>query len=223
MPSFSTLPSVHSAFSPPPCWKRPISLGPFLERLAWVGRFEDDLHPLPVALVQVVELVEVPEEPVLDGEPGPPGLAGDVGVGHRRGLAFALQLGEVAGVLAGVAERVARDVEVVAIAELGDVRRGRAAFQRRFVAVLVGFGQLNRRVAEHRVDRRRLVLLAVRVADFVPLADHQPRRVGLDQALFGGLAVNVPALTPSSGSGALPAGIQIRATMKATAITPAMQ
>lgn len=31
----------------------------------------------------------------------------------------------------------------------------------------VGLGQLDRRVAEHRVDGGRLVLLAVRVADFV--------------------------------------------------------
>lgn len=160
---------------------------PFCQRLARIGGFEDDLHPLPVALVQVVELVEVPEEPVLDGESGAAGLAGDVGVGDRRRLAFALQLGEVPGVLAGIAERVAGDVEVVPVAEFGDVGRGRPPFQRRFVAVLVGFGQLDRGVAEHRADAGRLVLLAVGVADLVAFADHQPRRVGLDQALFGGL------------------------------------
>jgi|GEM_PF-3823112 len=45
---------------------------PFSQRLGRVRCLEDDLHPLPIALVQVVELIEVPEEPVLDGESGRP-------------------------------------------------------------------------------------------------------------------------------------------------------
>jgi hypothetical protein len=42
---------------------------------------ESELHPLPVALVEVVELVEVPEEPVLQSETEVAGFAGDVGIG----------------------------------------------------------------------------------------------------------------------------------------------
>ena len=59
------------------------------------------------------------------------GFAGDVGVGRGRRLAFLLQLGEVPGVDAGVAERVAGQVEVEAFAEPGDVGRGRAPFDER--------------------------------------------------------------------------------------------
>jgi hypothetical protein len=41
--NWSTLPSSQSAFSPPRCWKRPIALGAFAQRLRRVGGFEDDL------------------------------------------------------------------------------------------------------------------------------------------------------------------------------------
>ena len=80
--------------------------------------------------MQVVELVEVPEEPVLDDEARVSDLAGDVGVGDRRRLAFRYQLGEVARVDAGVAERIAVQVEVVGVAEAGDVGRGRRPLDR---------------------------------------------------------------------------------------------
>jgi hypothetical protein len=141
--------------------------------------------------VQVVELVEVPEEPVLDGEPGGSLLSRDVGVGDRGRLAFPFELGEVFGVVAGVAERVGGQVEVELFAEPSDVGGGRGAFDERFVA-LVGFGQGHLGVAENRVDGRRLVLLAAGVADFVAFAQHQPRHVGVDQALGRGLAGAVP-------------------------------
>ena len=69
-----------------------ISLGSSSSAAAVVSDFEGDLHPLPVALVEVVELVEVPEEPVLEGEAGVVRFAGDVGVGDGRRLAFLDQL-----------------------------------------------------------------------------------------------------------------------------------
>jgi len=109
-------------------------------------------------------------------------------VGDGGRFAFAFQLGEVLGVFAGVAQRIARDVEVDAFAEPGDVGGAGSSLENRFVATRVGFGQGHGGIAEHRVDARRLVLLAAGVADFVPFAQHQARRVGLDQALGGGLA-----------------------------------
>ena len=102
-----------------------ISLGSSSSASGGVFGFEGELHPLPVALVQVVELVEVPEEPVLQDEPGVVRFAGDVGVGDRRRLAFLQQLLEGAGVDAGVAERLAFEVEVLAVAQAGDVGGGR--------------------------------------------------------------------------------------------------
>jgi hypothetical protein len=78
--------------------------------------FEGELHPLPVALVEIVELVEVPEEPVLQSEAGVSGLAGDVGVSDRRRLTLLHQPREVLGVDAGIAQRVAMEVEVVVVA-----------------------------------------------------------------------------------------------------------
>ncbi len=132
---------------------------PTPQRGARVRRFEGDLHPLPVALVHVVELVEVPEEPVLDRQAGMADLMGDVRVGDRGSLAFALEPGEVPGVDAGVVQWIAGDVEVVLVAETGDVGRGR-----RFGHQLFGFAgnrppQLDGGIAEHRRHARRLVLL----------------------------------------------------------------
>ena len=62
------------------------------ERLARVGRVEDELDHLPVALVRVVPVVEDVEEPVLERELARiAGIGGDVGVdGRRRALAEAV-------------------------------------------------------------------------------------------------------------------------------------
>jgi hypothetical protein len=138
----------------------------FLQRLLGGVRFEGQLHPLPVALVEVVELVEVPEEPVLQGEAVVVRFAGDMGVGDRRCLFFQQQLLEVAGVDADVLDR----------------RRFRDVFElaARFVVSL----QRHRRVAEHRFDTGRLVLLGRGFAGRVLLfAQHRDRHVLLRQLL----------------------------------------
>ena len=156
-----------------------ISLGSSRSAARRRFRFEAELHPLPVALVEVVELVEVPEEPVLQDEPGVVRFAGDVGVDDRRRLAFLDQLLEGPGVDAGVAERLAFEVEVVAVGEAGDVGGGRRlldVFQPAGLEVVVGEGHGG--VAEHGVDAGRLVLLGAGFAGRVLLfAQHRDRRV----------------------------------------------
>lgn len=78
-----------------------------------------------------------------------PDLAGNVGIGGRWRLAFRLQLGEVARVDAGVAEWIARKVEVERVAESGDVGRRGRALDRLFLAAFFDPLELDRRVAEH--------------------------------------------------------------------------
>ena len=149
---------------------------------------EAELHPLPVALVEVVELVEVPVEPELEGKTVVVRFAGDVGIGDRRRLAFLQQLPEGAGVDAGVAEHLAFVVEVPAVAEAGDVGRGRRLLHRDQPAVRFFVGEGDGRVAEHRVDAGRLVLLLLGVAGRVQLLpQHRDRHVLLRQLRGGGV------------------------------------
>ena len=159
----------------------------FAQRRGRGVRFEADLHPLPVALVEVVELVEVPEEPVLQDEAGVARFAGDVGVGGDRRPVFVLEPFEVPGVDAGVAERLAVEVEVVVLAETGDVGRGRRPPQLFQTLARDESFQPDGLVAEHGVDAGRLVLLGGRFAGRVPLfAQHRDRRELLGQLLSGG-------------------------------------
>ena len=154
------------------------------ERLGGGLGVEGDLHPLPVALVHVVELVEVPVEPVLDDEPGLALLASDVRIGRRRGPAPLLQPREVGGIGAAGVQGRAGQVEEVVVPEPRDLRRrGRRLDDRRRRAVLVAL-QLHPGIAQHHLDRLGLVLLLLLVADPVLLrAQHLDRGVGADQPL----------------------------------------
>ena len=118
-----------------------VPIGPFAARVLEEGdlggalrqglrgrvRVERDLHPLPVALVDVVELVEVVEEPVLDDQARVARLGGDVRVGDRGRLALSPQCLEVRRVAAHFralnVEGIPRQVEVVVVAKTGDIRR----------------------------------------------------------------------------------------------------
>src|SRR6185503_11222410 len=156
------------------------------QRLLRRRTVEGDLHALPVALVQVVELVEVPEEPVLDDQAVGARLAGQPRVRDRRGLARLLERGEVARVAAVVADRVAGKVEVVGVVKAGDPGRGGAVSDD---ALLLALDLLKHDpgIAEHRVDRGRLVLLLALVAGRVfLLADLEDGRVAGDELLSRG-------------------------------------
>ena len=156
-----------------------------LERLRRGRRVEDQLHPLPVGLVQVVELVEVVEEPVLDHEPPGRRPATDVGVGERRGFSRRPEVGEVARVGAARLQRVPGEIEVVAPVQPGDVSGGRGLDLA--LAAAGGRHEDHARVAEHRVHGRRLVLLAIVVARrVVLLAEHRDRRVGAHELALRG-------------------------------------
>ncbi len=145
---------------------------------------EDDLHPLPVRLVDVVELVEVVVEPVLDGELLGARLAANVGVDDRRRLAGGDQVGEVLRVGAAGVERVAGQVQIPALAAPGDVGRPRARLRR--AAAARRCDQLDPGVVEHGVDRGRLVLLGGVVAgELVGGPQHHDRRVAIDQLRTG--------------------------------------
>jgi hypothetical protein len=157
------------------------------ERLANAVRVEDDLHALPVALVQIVELVEVVVEPVLDDDRGLAGLAADVGVGDRGRLACLVKVREVRRVLAPGLEGVTGQIEVVAAPPAREVGDGWSALDR--LTRARGRDQADLRVVEHGVNRRRLVLLLGAIAGRVLLlgAQHHDRGVGAREMLVGGL------------------------------------
>ena len=150
---------------------------------------EGELHPLPVALVEIVELVEVPEEPELQNEARVAGLAGDVGVSDRRRPTLLHQPREVLGVDAGLAQRVTTEVEVVVVAQTRDVARGGRLPH--ILQPLAGNvpGEGDVRVAEHRADagRRPILLLSGIAGRVLLLSRHDYRCVGLSQALGRGL------------------------------------
>src|ERR1700730_16726036 len=68
------------------------------ERLGRSVSVKGELHPLPVAFMQIVEVVEVVEEPILQRESSTPWFARDVGICHRRRAAGTSQRSEIAGV-----------------------------------------------------------------------------------------------------------------------------
>ena len=127
------------------------------ERLARVGRVEDELDHLPVALVGVVEVVERVEEPVLEGKlAGAAGFRRDVRV--HGGFAALGQAPRPAFVVAAGVERVAGEVEVV-LEAIRTVLGPRA--DRPEVGATPGAAQRNRRlVLEQEVDVERVVRLA---------------------------------------------------------------
>ncbi len=92
-----------------------------LDRLGGQGlvhrrRLEQELDPLPVALVEVVEVVEVPVEPVLQRqEAGLVVLSGDVGIDEWR--SSVAELLEVTLVQAAGIDRLTREVEEEPLAE----------------------------------------------------------------------------------------------------------
>ncbi len=151
-----------------------------LERRPGARRVEDDLHPLPVGLVHVVELVEVVVEPVLDDELLLAWHAADVGVGDRRRVAVGDQAGEVRRVGAPGAQRIAGEIEVPALPEPGEVGRGRAG--ERLGVVAGGRDQVDAGVVEDDVDGGRLELLGRVVArQAVGGPQHHDRGVAMDQ------------------------------------------
>ena len=128
--------------------------------------------------------------------PGAPLLAGDVGVGDRRRPAFALQLGEVPRVHAGVAERVARQVEMEPFAEPGDVGARSAP---RLTTVSSPLASASVSVTSGLPSTVSTVVgsyCSPPVSQGVPFAQHQARRVGVDQALGGRLPPEPPSPPP---------------------------
>ena len=180
---------------------RPLSAGvleerylrrPLRECLGRSVRVEGDLHPLPVALMDIVELVEVVEEEVLDDQARVARLGGDVGIGDRGrpvGGPECLEVRRVAAHLRALnVEGIPRQVEVVVVAETGYVSRRGALLDRHVLAADV-VDELHRRVPEHGVHRgRRAVLLLRGIAVVVVrlLAQHQVRRIGGDELLLLG-------------------------------------
>ena len=125
------------------------------ERRRGIGRVEDELDHLPVALVGVVEVVEGVEEPVLQRELARlGGVGGDVRV--DRGLVAGRQPPRPSLVVAAGVERVAREVEVVLV-EPGDVLRRRPDLHE--VGRVPRAAQCDGRLAEDAVDVHRLVRL----------------------------------------------------------------
>ena len=144
-----------------------------------------DLDHLPVALVHVVELVEVPEEPVLQCDALHARLAQDVGVDGR---ALALhQLTRGLFVRAAGVQRIARDVEVVGLAQAGDLTRGRSLGHHCESGLILGRAaqQLHGGIAEHDRDRGRDELLAVAVARPGLGLEHHDRHIAIRELLRG--------------------------------------
>ena len=150
-----------------------------LERRTCVGRVEQELDHLPVALVCVVEVVEGIEEPVLERQlPGKAVLADDVRV-HDRFAASSQALRPAVVVAAGI-ERIAREVEVV-LEALHQIVRGRRDLHE--VGDVPRAAQRDGLLVEQKVDVGRDERLAV-AADVLLLDEPDDRRVPLGERLF---------------------------------------
>ena len=165
---------------------------PLRERLGGRVGVEGDLHPLPVALMDVVELVEVVEEPVLHDQARVARLGGDVGVGDRGRLAVVPQRLEVLRVAAALGafdvERIARQVEVVVVTQPGDVRGSRARLDRDVLPVDV-MDQLDRgfpSTVSTVVGGLYCSSVVSQLSACRLLAEHHDRRVRRDELLLRG-------------------------------------
>ena len=126
MPCRWSLVSVQSARSPPACWDRSTSYGPFRRASAGPRVSKSTWAYLPVALVLVGEVVERVVEPVLDRElAGVRRVGGEVGVDAR--LPAVVPGPEPPRVAAAGLERIAWEIDVVARGECPKVSRGRCA------------------------------------------------------------------------------------------------
>ena len=150
-----------------------------LERRTCIGRVEQELDHLPVALVRVVEVVEGIEEPVLERQlSGEAVLADDVRV-HDRLAASSQALRPAVVVAAGI-ERIAREVEVV-LEALHQIVRGRRDLHE--VGDVPRAAQRDGLLAQQEVDVRRDERLAV-AADVLLLDEPNDRRVALGERLL---------------------------------------
>ncbi len=148
-----TFESSQSARSPPACWKRIISLGSSASACRALPASKAICIPSQSPSCRSLNWLKYQKNQYWTTKPGWPDLTGDVGVGDRRRFAFRLQLCEVARVDAGVAKRIAVQVEVEGVAEPGDVGGGRRPLDRLFLAAF--FDPLERRPTGCRARSRR--------------------------------------------------------------------
>jgi hypothetical protein len=155
------------------------------ERLGDGRGREQQLDPLPVALVLVVPVVVVPVEPVLQGQlVGTVVLFDDVGVDHGRPIPDVLAV--VLFVDAAGLEGIAGEIEEESLAEAEEVGCVRLRFDHRIAGAELAEQDLT--VAEQAIDRHGTVRFAVCVTCRLLGLEHHDRCVLLGQ-LSGAVGV----------------------------------